>query len=87
MPVIAESVAEDVDLARGELEILHIGGPSNDFARDSNHIFIPQCSSDGVHLGIRGTEDDLRNAVTVSQIDEYQSAEIPVSIHPAAQRD
>ena len=77
----------DVDFAGGELQILHVGGTGDDFAGHANHVFVSKRSCNRVHFRIRRTENDLRNSITVTQINEDQPAKVPIGINPSAQSD
>ena len=77
----------DVNFTRRQLGIRHIGGTSNHFTSDSNHVLISKRPSDGVHFGVRRAEYDLCNPITVPQVNENESTEVTIRVDPATQSD
>jgi hypothetical protein len=76
----------DLDLAGGELGVLHTVGTGAHPAGHPDDILAPQLLGTGVRLGrVFGVEYDLHHAVAVAKVDEGDAAVVAPMGHPSAQ--
>ena len=78
----------DLDAAGLEPGVLLAGKPRRDRSFDADDVLVAQLSG----LGLKrragfGLEDDLSDPVTVSKVNEEQSAEIAPGVDPAVEHD
>ena len=76
-----------LDLAGGELVVLHAREALGDGAADAHHVLAADALGDGVGLGRVGiVDDDLGDAVAVAQVEEDELAEVAAAVDPAGER-
>ena len=76
---------DQFDLAGEQFRIDQFLPTRDDFALYLDDVFVAQRAGRGEHFcAIVGVDDDLRQAVTITQINEHQSAVVSSRIHPTA---
>jgi hypothetical protein len=80
-------VAEDLDLARGQVGVLGAGGTAAHLAAHLQHELVAHRLGDLEHLGAVGVAHHLHQALAVAQVDEDHAAVVAAAVHPAANGD
>lgn len=76
--------AANFHLPGDELGVFETGTTREDFTRHLDDIFTAEAAGDGLHVGRSvSLEDDLGDAVPVTQVDEDNPLVIAVAVYPA----
>ena len=83
-----ERAGDEFDRAGGQLRVFGSGQTGGDFAGDADHILAAEFV--GFLRGVRiflGTENNLRDAFAVAEVDKNESAVVAAGGDPAAEGD
>ncbi len=80
-------VAEDLDLARGQVGVLGAGGTAAHLAAHLQHELVAHRLGGLEHLGAVGIAHHLHQALAVAQVDEDDATVVAAAMHPAADGD
>jgi hypothetical protein len=79
-------VGPDLDRARADLGVHRVGRARLDVSEDRDDVLGPKAASTRDERLVV-TDDDLRHAVAIANVDEKKRAEIAKTVHPAEQYD
>src|SRR3989338_3197192 len=80
-------MAQNLDLAAGDVGVGRAFRAVAHLACDAQHEFVAHRLGDPEHLGVVRIADDLRHPLAVAQVDENHPAVVAAAMRPAAQAD